>query len=203
MCQAFSCIVLEAGDIYWQAGLDSHEDIIDKFKLNKYDKIEDGLCRIEITPENDDYLSPNGKWKFNFDTPKPKWWNNKYRELCYKELEKWKDKVYSSFKLEEAKNPINPFEIEPPKITKKHIKLLREWDSAWDSARNSVWDSVWAYIGSLFPNIKKWKYTENIKVKGYPFQSAVDLWKMGLVPSYDGKVWRLHSKNGIEWEGKL
>jgi hypothetical protein len=38
-----------------------------------------------------------------------------------------------------------------------------------------------------------WKYTENIKTDGYPFQSLVDLWEQGLVPSFDGKVWRLHT----------
>ncbi len=83
------------------------------------------------------------------------------------------------------------------------------WDSVGDSVRDSVWDSVRAYNGSLFPKIKKWKYCEKIKEKGYPFKSAVKLWKMGLVPSYDGKVWRLHgSKNGdgkisILWSGKI
>jgi len=65
------------------------------------------------------------------------------------------------------------------------------WDSVWDSVWASVLDSVWAYIGSLFPNIKKWKYI-NHKKGIYPFQPAVDLWRMGLVPSFDGKIWRLH-----------
>jgi hypothetical protein len=83
------------------------------------------------------------------------------------------------------------------------------WDSVRDSVRASVWDSVgasvWAYIGNLFP-LKEWKYTEKIKVKGYPFQSAVYLWKRGLVPSYGGKVWRLHKmcdKAKVIWEGKI
>ncbi len=66
------------------------------------------------------------------------------------------------------------------------------WDSAWDSVRDSVWASVWGYIGSLFPTIKQWKYL-NHKSGEYPFQSVVDLWKRGFVPSFDGKVWRLHS----------
>jgi len=84
------------------------------------------------------------------------------------------------------------------------------WDSVWASVRASVGDSVWAsvgaYIGSLFPLKRKdWKYTENIKCKGYPFQPAVDLWKMGLVPSFDGKTWRLHGgeKGRVVWEGTL
>jgi len=77
--------------------------------------------------------------------------------------------------------------------------------SVWVSVRDSVWDSVWTYIGSLFPNIKKWKYIKH-KRGEYPFQPAVDLWKRGFVPSYDGETWRLHSgKNAkivYEMEGK-
>ena len=74
------------------------------------------------------------------------------------------------------------------------------WDSAWDSVgdsvgdsvRASVWDSVRAYIGSLFPNVTDWKYVEH-KPGEYPFQPAIDLWKAGFVPSFDGSTWRLHS----------
>lgn len=74
------------------------------------------------------------------------------------------------------------------------------WDKASPSERlkNPVYDSVealcYAYVGSLFPNIKnkKWK---NIKHKSgeYPFQPAADLWRKGLLPSFDGSIWRLHS----------
>ena len=67
------------------------------------------------------------------------------------------------------------------------------WDSVGDSVWDSVWDSVGAYIGSLF----------NIWDGDYKFQPAVDLWKRGLVASFDGKTWRLHSgKNAkivYEW----
>jgi hypothetical protein len=84
----------------------------------------------------------------------------------------------------------------------------RVWDSVKNSVRNSVrnsvqnsvWNSVWAYIGSLFPNIGKWEY-KNHEHSQYPFQSAVNLWYRGLVPSFDGKIWRLHSgeKAEIVW----
>ena len=62
------------------------------------------------------------------------------------------------------------------------------WDSVWAavraSVRDSVVDSVWAYVGTFF-KLPKWQ-------EGYPFQSAVDLWEMGLVASFDGATWRLH-----------
>ena len=75
-------------------------------------------------------------------------------------------------------------------------------DSVWDTVRDSVWDTVWAYIGSLFPRVTKWKYI-NHKKCAYPFQSGVDLWKRGLVPSFDGKIWQLRSGEEAEvvWEG--
>jgi hypothetical protein len=68
------------------------------------------------------------------------------------------------------------------------------WDSIWDSVGasvrdsvrasvgNSVWDSVWAYISSFI----------SIEFKA-DFSSAVKLWEAGLVPSFDGTTWRLHS----------
>jgi len=162
------------------------------------------------------------------------------------------------WRYREAYNPVHPFKIKPPKkITEKHIKLLRQWDSVrdsvwysvgnsvwdsvgdsvgdsvrdsvrysvwdsvWDSVGNSVWDSVgdsvrdsvrysvWDsvgdYIGYIFaPVVKKWKYIDH-KPGEYPFRPTVDLWKMGLVPSFDGEKWRLHGgeKAKILWGGKL
>ena len=77
-------------------------------------------------------------------------------------------------------------------------------DSVWGSVRGSVWDSVWGYIGSFFPLIHKWKYVSHKKGE-YPFQSGNILWRMGIVPSFDEKKWRLHGgpKGEILWEGKI
>ena len=79
-------------------------------------------------------------------------------------------------------------------------------DSVWDSVRasvvrdsvrasvvrDSVRASVRAYMSSLFPNIKKW-WSINHPEGENPFQSCIDLWHSGFVPSFDGKTWRLHS----------
>ena len=64
------------------------------------------------------------------------------------------------------------------------------WASVWDSVRASVWasvrasvgDSVWAYFSSFFAIDYE-----------HDFSSAVKLWEAGLVPSFDGRTWRLHS----------
>ena len=92
------------------------------------------------------------------------------------------------WKYTEAVPPINPLRGNTKKPGPDDIELLYIWALVGDS----VGASVWAYIGSLFPNIKKWKYVEH-KNGEYPFQSVVDLWKRGFVPSFDGKTWRLHS----------
>jgi len=70
------------------------------------------------------------------------------------------------------------------------------WDSVWGSVWDSVWDSVWAYISSIF---HKKSQGEN------KFQSCIDLWEAGYIPSFDGKLWRLHCGKDAEivWEGKL
>ena len=75
-------------------------------------------------------------------------------------------------------------------------------DSVWASVRASVRDSVWAYIGSLFPHIDQWYLDHDPGV--YPFQAGADLWRAGLVPHYDGMIWRMHSglDRAVVYEGK-
>ena len=96
------------------------------------------------------------------------------------------DKVFG-FGISEARAPINPMKIQTT-LTDEDWKLVDEWDSVWASVR----DSVGAYIGSLFPKIKKWKYIEN-KSEKYPFDSANKLWRKGLIPVYYQESWKLIS----------
>ena len=77
-------------------------------------------------------------------------------------------------------------------------------DSVRDCARNfvdrSVWASIWwdidysvlGYISSFFI-LKSWKGFNHLPKNQNPFQSGIDLWEAGLVPSFNGKTWRLHS----------
>lgn len=62
-------------------------------------------------------------------------------------------------------------------------------DSLWDTVKASVRDSVWpslrdsigAYFSTFF----------NIKYK-FDFSPLNKLWNKGIIPSFDGRVWRLH-----------
>ena len=78
------------------------------------------------------------------------------------------------------------------------------WGSVRNSVRDSVWGSVWAYISSFYPGIKTWKRIDHPKGEN-PFQPCIDLWHRGFVPSFDGKIWRLHAgeKAEIVWEGEI
>ncbi len=126
------------------------------------------------------------------------------RELCKAKKEEL------GFDIEKAMFPLNPFSIEPTMSVEEAVELVKQWDlvrasvrdsvwdSVWDLVGDSVWDSVRAYISSIFYGIDNWKGIEHEQGVN-PFQSAIDLWEAGYVASYDGKVWRLHTKHGIVW----
>ncbi|MFA7581864.1 MAG: hypothetical protein WCX99_03030 [Candidatus Paceibacterota bacterium] len=206
--------------MYWKVGVDGHTNIQHLFVEQDVELVDDKMppkntfARVEITPPEGDYLNTEfDKWVYQIDEEvKPSFLKPKHEKLCREAHKEWAKEIYSKINVEEARNPINPFKITPPKITQEHIALLKKWDSVrasvgdsvrdsvrdsvWDSVRDSVWasvwgsvwasvwGSVWGYYGSLF-SIDKWE-------NAYPYQSAVALWKQGLVPSYDGKTWRLH-----------
>jgi hypothetical protein len=252
MCNAFSCVVLENGSVLWEFGVDSHDNILEENNIPD-EKIDADFCRVEISPNNKNYLKPY-KWVFRIDQkPVPNWMEEEHEKACWNAFREWKSQLD---KILVYKEIVNPFSIIPPDITDEHIELLRRWDSVWNSVGDSVWASVWnsvgdsvwdsvwdsvrasvwdsvrdsvmdsvrdsvgdsvrasvwdsvmdsivVYIGSFF-NIQResWKYTEKINCEGYPFQSAVKLWEMGLVPSFDGEKWRLHSKKDVVWEGVI
>jgi len=209
MCKPFSCIVGMDKKVTWKFGVDSHTELI---RLTSYrddtgDKKEMTFARVEITPENGSYLNPD-QWELKVDERvKPVWWGRDYEQAAWGEHEKWlKEWLKELNKILVRKRIVNPFRVEPlAEITERHIELLREWDEVWDevwgAVRDEVWDEVWgavwdevwdevwgalyAYIGS-FLSLPQWK-------DKYPFASAVELWEMGLVPSFDGAKWRLHA----------
>ena len=79
--------------------------------------------------------------------------------------------------------------------------------SAWASAWTSVWDSagaaIWAYTGGLFPGITSWKGVERLGPD--PWRPLLTLWYGGYLPTFDSKIWRLHTGPAatVVWEGKL
>ena len=110
---------------------------------------------------------------------------------------------------------INPLELPlPALVLDEQVELLRQWACVWASVRASEWASVRASVGaSVWDSVRAsvgasvgdsvrasvrdnvWAYVSSffdIQYK-YDFSPCVKLWEMGLVPSFDGKTWRLHS----------
>ena len=195
MCNAFSAIVTKDGKVYWKAGMDSHDKLMEEFNLSRLDNTcspdDMTLAKVEITPPSDvkyPYLHPELKWILKIDERRePFWWDSTHAFAANEACDKWKEQIYSGINLKEALNPIDPRKIRVHEVTEADIAALKKWASV----RASVCDSVWAYQGSLFTKITDWKYIKH-ESGIYPYQPSVDLWKRGFVPSFDGKIWRLH-----------
>lgn len=104
---------------------------------------------------------------------------------------------------------VNPW-AKTRKPTKNDIVFLAQWASVWASVRDSVRASVMASVGasvmdSVMASVRDsvmasvWAsvmaYTGSFFDIGYKIDiaSSNNLWDRGFVPSFDGKVWRLHS----------
>ena len=227
MCQAFSCIIEPSGKVTWKLGVDSHSELAKLAGLP--DKVLGEFTKIEITPRNRSYLTPD-EWLFRVDqSPVPSWYDPLHdKEKCWFSHRQWLKQLD---KLLIRKAVVNPLTL-PSEPLSEAIPLLMEWasvgdsvgasvrdsvrasvgdsvrasvwDSVWDSVRASVrasvrdsvrdsvrasvWASVWAsvegYAGSFF-RLPQWR-------KKYPYHSVVALYNLGMVPSFDGKLWRLH-----------
>ena len=205
MCKAFSALVLDSGEVRWKFGVDSHSQLETLFGLRddsgKLSELRH--AKIEIAPANGNYLHPD-KWEFRIDEDRtPDWWGAECELAARKAHRAWLRKLR---KVLVVKPIVNPLSVKAPKVGSKHLKLLRKWASVWASVRDFVWASVWAYAGSFFSLPRSaWRHTEKIGGKKYPFQSAVGLWESGLVPSFNGKIWRLHGgpKAEILWQGTI
>ena len=142
MCKAFSCIVDPVGKVTWKRGVDSHTDLA---KLGGYaDRVLGEFAKIEITPKNNNYLNPD-KWVYRVDeSPVPVWYGAQEKELCLAAHKVWLKQLE---KFLNRKPVVHPFKKTPAEVQRKHILLLKEWDSVrdsvWYSVRDSVGDSVW------------------------------------------------------------
>jgi hypothetical protein len=98
---------------------------------------------------------------------------------------------------------VNPLSLpQVDTITEEQIQWLKVWASVWDSVGDSVWasvgDSVWDSVGdSVRASVgaSVWAYISSFVATqyDYDFTAYIKLWEAGLVPSFDGTTWRLHS----------
>ena len=203
MCNPASMIIVHKNAAKWSEKTDSHHEIIKELGIRETDARGNiNIVPVEITPSFGNLSKPLKQWEYAVDyyghtRELPEWYDAVKAEAATRSaLVKWAECKLKGWKVREAFNPINPLLVERDESLDV-VVLLADWDSVrdsvgdsvWDSVRDSVRDSVGAYIGSLFHNIKDWKYTD----RKNPWRSLRKLWLGGYVPSFDGKTWRLHS----------
>jgi hypothetical protein len=193
MCKFFSLVSDGAGKAYYfdysvrkriiagelKYETDSHTSIADYYGFKGKD--EDMLNKYEYNPLTKE---------FKIDSMPNKDDSTLIKEFCFN----------LDFKTIVPELIIKPIihslrDVVAGEVTDREIELLKQWASVGGSVWSSVWGSVGGsvrgYVSSFF-NLQKWKYTEHEEGKN-PFQSCIDLWESGFVPSFDGKTWRLHA----------
>jgi hypothetical protein len=148
MCKPFSGIVTKSGKGYYDNKIQSHSEIIDLFKNQDSELIDDKLPpdntfgRFEITPDNGNLLLPD-KWSFKLDEDiKPKWWRKIHEEKAWELHKVWIEWLHK--KIDVSKYPINPFTLKYQPIKKLPDSIM---DSIGYSIRYSIWDSIRDLIG--------------------------------------------------------
>jgi hypothetical protein len=188
---------------------DSHSIICKHFKLK-----EDVCNKYEFNPLTKEFVVDQINAPVDDRIQVEEWVNN----LDFK-------KVVEPLIIKPIVNPLELKMVKKP--TKAQIKLLEEWASVgasvWASVGASVGDSVWASVGasvlasvgdsvwaSVWASVRAsvgdsvgdsvGAYISSFFDIKYnlDFSSCVKLWEQGLVPSYDGTTWRLHSGKKAE-----
>ena len=173
-------------------GVDSHSHICSFYKLN-----EDRCNKYEFNPLTKRFVVDQINSKKDDQEAAEKWANR----LDFKT-------VVEPLIVKPIVNPLELPKVE--QVTDEQIGWLKDWASVrasvwasvrasvgasvgasvWnsvrDSLRASVGDSVWNSVGAYISSFISIEYERD-------YSSAVKLWESGLVPSFDGTTWRLHS----------
>jgi hypothetical protein len=142
MCKLASFIVTRER-VLWHPGSDSHENIIDKYKLD--DRKQCDFVRVELSPPNEDYTKPLTEWVYRVDQDNtPEWYSAKEAEIAARhELDKWRKKRQWFFDAIDFVQTIKDV-----KWLDGHKKPLKAWkvfaarSAAWDAVRSAVRDGV-------------------------------------------------------------
>jgi len=149
MCKCASFVITKGPKVWWLLKSDSHNDIIQAYKLHVDGLRGPNAVSVEISPDNDDLSLPINTWKYKVDQDVvPKWYNAEDCEKeCRAELKAWSKAKLTGWKLYEAFHPINPLKIKAKQIAKETLlALMQEWASVRAGVRDSVGDSVRASV---------------------------------------------------------
>lgn len=89
---------------------------------------------------------------------------------------------------------VNPLELPLAEVTEQDKQDLKLWASVGDSVWASVGASVEASVGaSVVASVGAYISTFFAIEYEYDLSPAIRLWERGIVASFDGSTWRLHS----------
>jgi hypothetical protein len=142
VCKLASFIVTRER-VLWHLESDSHEKIIERYRLDDNKKCD--FIRIELVPPGENYLLPLTEWAYRTDQQEvPSWYSAKESEVAVRaEILKWRKRRQWFFDAMDFVQTI-------PKTTwfAKKKKPLKAWkvfdsrDAARDAARNAAGDAA-------------------------------------------------------------
>ena len=184
MCNFWSAIITKNGDVLYDNMTDSHEDIVQKYKLDdsiiEVDKRD--FVRIEILPPDGDVFNKElATWEFKIDELEaPKWLKNRHEKSARKMFEK----VYHERIFDSVKNAVIKLSraiIRNSSVEARGNSSVEAWENSSVEARgnssveargnssvvareNSVIRNFKDYSGDLFSPRKVKKVKEGFKI---------------------------------------
>ena len=92
MCEFFSCIVMKNKSVVWEAGLNGHHEILEKYKIKDNTSDQSKMCfaRVEILPPAGDegvFEKDFEEWDFRVDERiTPEWFSPAHKEAAFASL---------------------------------------------------------------------------------------------------------------------
>lgn len=164
--EAFACVVDETGAVYYRAGLDFCDAIIDENGLDA-----DNVVQINVIP--DDYAAPDGTWTVNvLNREVPQWYTEELETAVLEALDEWKETVYSAFDYETITKALTDEVITSAartEIPEEAKTALKDWAVIWNDALDNgykldatIGAAAWDVVGTTI-----WNQTDNIILANY------------------------------------
>jgi hypothetical protein len=157
MCNFFSCILTRTGQVFWDPDITSHEELVNKNKLNDSKLKDRDFVRVEVTPNHRDsfFSRERSGWTIKIDEPGtlPEWYCNddrRIREIIWTAWEKAMSETLWELRLElipiqlEELKHIGWFKMAGEKDPSWRYFEATTWAAAWAAARAAAGDAAWA-----------------------------------------------------------
>lgn len=159
--QGFVCVADKSGKVYWQAGLNSFDDVFQTFGLTD----DRSYVKAFAVPDNDEdypFLYPEKGWKgLIYADAIPNWFTADIQSKVSSAFEQWKEEVYSLFDYETVRTiTLDEVIAASPaadyQVTAEDIAALRDFVEVEDAllvySRDSVSYTIQKYCGTAIKN---------------------------------------------------